>query len=511
MTDPTWVYARTAAWIAATAISLAALIRWCVDRWTTRRGLVLAEFWSQEPDLSKELQNRIAAYLESVLTPGAAKRVNRLPAVVSAADRVIATRMLRRLRASYIVYGDIFKGSEKAKAEPHLLQVASRAVFHIDLFTNEVIPAFSRRSELAYRLATAPRVREYDFPPEFSMELQALMDVLASNANRLANDSLATMRFLRSAIRVCETVDTPAVDAMTADLARLVDKHEGPAQALELVHRRANRQFPSPAPDLLRAAYEFAFKLSELAPNSRAAHLHNEGVSWLQRAADQAADPERDVTLYNLAMAVDVEPGGANQDQALWLLEQVVSMSRYYRRAWYVHRHLGSIYWQKHLEDSDERTVEWAKAAAAYYARAIRKRPRARWFHLDHNGFYSIRRGFERFPIMYANAADAHRAAGHSWRGSIKGIQAARERRRMLRIATEAAARGEWARAYAYFDWSRIGWGDAEDVLAHVATPLSGERMNLQPRLVQDAWDRAYSRFPDVVDDLRSDLEERWP
>lgn len=508
--DTRWPEVRNTIWAVSLAVSVVAFARWSIDRWNTRHGLALTVFWSTDPSLSRELQNRIATYLNDVLSPQAAKRVNRLPVIVSGADRAQALSLLRGLRASYVLYGDIFDASGKAIAEPHILKRVTRTIIHMDLFLRDITPSFTRRSELVYRLATTSEVKEYELPPEFGKELRALIALLASDAAQLASDPSESIRFLRSALHECHDAETPTVDAMTADLARLVETQEGPGQALALVRQRADRHSPLPAPDLLRAAHEFAFKLSVVTDDEYAVALRELGVSWLRRAASQEADPERDVTLYNLALAVDADSEGFPQEESLRLLVQVLSMSPFYRRAWYAHRQLGSHFWRRHLHSDTPDGVRWAKRSARHYARAIRRRPRARWFYLDHNGIFSLRKTFERLPIMYANTADAHIAAGHSLRGNVRRTQAFRERRRMIKIATDAAERGEWERAYAYFDWCRIGWSDTDDLLAHVASALSGERINLPARLIQRAWDDAYARFPESVDELRTALEKRW-
>lgn len=501
-----WPKWRNIAWLVAITVSAISLTRWQVDKYRTHRGLLVPAFHSRQRGLDLELQNRILTHLHENLSPTATKRVHPLSVVVGSADWNLARRLHRHLRAGYVVFGDIFTTEPDAQAFARVLQSVDRHFFHLDLHTRDVTPSFSRRAELFYRLSPAPEVKSYEYSPNFGIELETLIRVLSADAEMVANEPENAMALLSNALGTCIETQSPQVDALVADLAGLADLVEGPQSALRLVYSRAERAEPEPAPDLLRTAHHIAFKLAEFAPlnTSDSQELIDLGIGWLRRAARQEADPERDVTLYNLAGAL------RGTEESLRLLREVTRLSPFYRRAWYVHMELGSAYWYKAIECQGAERSRWAAIAARHYSKSIWRRPKSRWFYVEPKGSIALRRKFERRPIMYANAADAHREAGNSGRYGWYRANAVRIRARMLNTALSAGDHGEWARAYSYFDWARTGRQDSDDVRAHVGFALAAEASAFPEHLVERAWKEADRMPGDQLAAVGNELRDRW-
>lgn len=511
--NPAWSHSRNVLWTFSIALSATALTRWRLDRWRTRRGLVIPLFFSRNNAVALELQNRIVTHLQDNLPHSASVRIHRLPIIVGGADKVLARSLHRRLNATYLLYGDISVTDSYTKAFPRIFQRIERPFYHFDFNTRDITPAFTRRAALFYRLSPAPQVTDYEYPPEFGDELEALLRLITADVAVIAQQSRTAFSLMSNALKVCIDKQTPQVDALVSELALIADREQGPDLALQIVYPRAQRAEPEPAPDLLRTAHQAAFRILEMTPlsTSDADDLAQLSISWLRRAAAQESDPKRDITLYNLAHALATHGDVSEEEEAIRLLHEVRNLSPFYRRAWYVHRELGAIYWQQFHESGEGVNCSvFAKRSARHYSKAISKRPRTRWFYRLRDGNLVLRHQFERLPIMYANAADAHLVAENGLRGKWYTMRSNQLRHRMLKIARAAGDHSNWQRAYAYFDWARTGWKDVYDVYAYVGCAFAGERSGRPQHLVEQAWQEAESRYPEMTPVVRETLEERW-
>jgi tetratricopeptide (TPR) repeat protein len=378
----------------------------------------------------------------------------------------------------------------------------SRPVFHKDYFTKDVTPAFTWKAKLAHRLSVSRDVTVYELPPELATELDALMRVMAGEALRMGQDPAAVESLLTDVLTICGNNQSPRVDFLVADLAEALLQQGKFQEALALTRPRADRPDPAPAPTLLRTAHHAVFETLEAVPLDQhtSQQLHAVGVNWLRRAARDLADPGRDQSLYNLVMALD----GDDPDQAreaVELLHELRRVSPQYRSAWYVYRLLGALSWQHVIAaDHQKDRRDAATVSARWYSRAIRARPRAKWFYVDQTGAFHFRARFHRSPIMHANAAEAHRTAGHSVREKYHGTRAEYARKRLYDAATRAASRDDWWGAYVNYDRARTSWRDELDIVIGVGRAISAQACDFLPaHLVERFWLEA-TDAPEPVD-----------
>lgn len=487
-----WPTVRNSVLVGALVGGAIPLGRWRWDRWKTRGGLVLPIFGGPaSAEHAGAVQSRVAGYLRDVLPPEASRRLHGITAVVSSADRDMALKLYRRLRARFLVYGDLVERDNAVHAHARVIECVERPIFHKDYFTKDITPAFTWKARLAHRLSVSRDVTDYELPPELTAELDALMRVLAAEVLRTGNHPAAVERMLADVLAICGHNQSPRVDFLVADLAEALLQQGKFQEALAWVRPRADRSGPPPAPILLRTAYHAVFETLEARPldEHTRQQLHIAGVNWLRRAARDLADPGRDQSLYNLVMALD----GEEPDQvkeAVELLHELRRISPQYRSAWYVYRLLGAMTWQEVTAAEDKQTQRNAAAACArWYSRAVRARPRAKWFYVDQLGGFSFRARFHRSPIMHANAAEAHSKAGHPMRERYHATRAARARKRLYDDATRDAKRNYWWGAYVNYDRAWASWNDEMDVTIRVGRAVSAEAGGFLPaHLVERFW-----------------------
>lgn len=487
-----WPTVRNLTVVSALVGGVLVLGRWHWDRWKTRGGLVLPLFGGPaSADHAGPLQSRVAGHLQDVLPPEVSRRIHRISAVVSSGDRELASKLHRRLQARFLVYGDLVERHEKVQAHTRVMERIARPVFHKDYFTKDVTPAFTWKARLAHRLSASRDVTDYELPPELATELNAIMRVMAGEVLRMGNDPAAVESMLTDVLTICGNNQSPRVDFLVADLAEALLQQGKLQEALALTRPRADRPDPPPAPTLLRTAHHAVFESLEALPldQHRRQQLHAAGVTWLRRAAQDLADPGRDQSLYNLVMALS-EDDPVQVEEAVELLHELRRISPHYRSAWYVYRLLGAMTWRDVTSADDRKDrLRAATASARWYSRAIRARPRAKWFYVDQTGTFHFLARFHRSPIMYANAAEAHESAGHPVRGKYHGTRAARARKRLYEAATRAAKRDDWWGAYVNYDRARTSWQDELDVIIGVGRAISAQASGFLPdHLVERCW-----------------------
>jgi hypothetical protein len=188
--------------------------------------------------------------------------------------------------------------------------------------------------------------------------------------------------------------------------------------------------------------------------------------------------------------------------------------------------------------DDEARVRAAGKEAGRWYSRTLRARPRVqvhatgrRW------PFVHVHR-LPPSPILYANAHDGHRQAGHRIRAWWFERRFQRIRGKLMKCAAERLEEQQWAFAYANYDWCAIvgRYDTLEDIAhAHVAVCLwkmgddghaeaewsrARERgcWALMARAELAAWFEEIGIDPSVPGDETTDIDEileqcegQWP
>lgn len=471
------------AWTGLILLSVAGIARW---RWHRRRSraLVVARFSavSGHEGMAARVQELCMTSLQDKLPSDLLQLVHSVPAVVGPADQSYAVRLRRRLRGTYLVHGRVDERPGGGWAVfARVVQPADRDVVHVDWFTRDITPARARWSHLFELLTPSKEVVVEEYPLEFSNELEAIVRGLAGQVAAAFEDDERAERLLRTAISKAPGSTSHQIDQLRIALARVLDRADRRAEALALLRERARNENPSPA--LLRELGLLSFGVGREAtlgdPDPTEAQ---EAIAALRRAAEYDADPQRDLTLYNLALMVWNDGGDAGREEGEQIIAELLRTSSFYRRAWYVHFHHGAAHYHLALKAQEEGDEESArrhfKRAARHYSRGIRLRPRFRFFWPEGPTISFLHR-FRRVPILYANAKDAHQGAGHRIRAWWYERRFEQRRRKLMKIADKAFGRGEWDRAYAYYDWAIVGRWDEDEVLVRtikaVVTRQCGE------------------------------------
>jgi hypothetical protein len=190
---------------------------------------------------------------------------------------------------------------------------------------------------------------------------------------------------------------------------------------------------------------------------------------WLNVASADTTDPVRDLTLYNLQQQL------ANQgrhDEAEAIVDGLLSSHRsHYRRAWYLLRIKGFLFWSRALESASAGNPEASRAAfaasASFYARAIWHRPKIEYRRAK---LYRPPRA-RRIPIppkMYGNTFDAYRAAGRPIRARFFLWREKRARARVMRMAEKALQEERFEDADRRFVWAIVGRNDDWDMHSYI-------------------------------------------
>jgi hypothetical protein len=289
------------------------------------------------------------------------------------------------------------------------------------------------------------------------------------------------------------------IDDIRAELARLLHENGQIEDALALLRPRAFGADPSP--ELCRTLGGFLWRLCDpvrfpLDDSTRKA-ISDESVYCYRTAAAVRSDPLRDQSLYNLALSTP------DEDEAERLLAELLATSRYYRGVWYVHREIGARAWLhfERLQASDSvAATNMVRRAARSYSKAIRSRPKVRFERTRSVPWLRVHT-YERRPIMYANALDAHREAEHRFRTWWLTRRLHRLRAQNLRKAEEGLRSGDYERAYAYADWAAVGIGDLPDLAAHVWRAIAlYQRGPEWTAGAETLWAEAVERFGDDAD-----------
>jgi tetratricopeptide (TPR) repeat protein len=481
------------AWAGVFALGLQGVLRWHWHRGRARRALVLARFGGAQAR-SVEAQELMLTSLRDSLDPASVDRVHAIPAVLGTAGAERARRVRRRLRAWLLVYGRVSEQDGSWGVFARLLRPVG-GVRHWDEHTRDVTPVKRSWGERVELLSPTERVSAVEYPLRAADELQSIIKASAGQAAFFLGDLVRARPLLQDALVDVGESESAAIDALRASLAEVLLASEEVEPALDLLRQRAAAGGASP--DLLRMLHQAlrAAAAAGIEPEDRA---YEESVRALREAASHQADPQRDMTLFNLSMTLQGGPSEEERAEALSLLEGLESASPFYRRAWYLHRLLGSNAWAQAIAAEAEGKPELRKRclviAGQRYRRAIRLRPRIGLLVWSH----SRRLLWTVYPpaaILRANLADVHDALERQWRGRWQWWRCERKRVRLLRRGLRRFSAGQWELAYANFDWAFVGRHDFRDTIALVYRAVAAWQYGDEEEALR-SWRLAVARQP---------------
>lgn len=466
--------------VALTAsLGLLGVLRW---RWHRRdRPMLIVPLFSTvagDEGRATRAQELIIDTLGQLLTPEERARVHAVPTVVSPADRPFANALLLRLRALYVVYGRIDERPDGAwSIFAGVAASGTGAITHLDWHTRDRTPGEATWDLIVARLTPARGVADEPDPLLFSGELATLVRAVGGRVALLLGDNERALKLLREALAASGSSTSHVIDDVRSELAVALVRQGDRPEALRLLRERARGENPSP--ELLRTLARFLGPQPGDFVIRQTDDEREEAIEALRRAAKSRSDPKRAMTLYNLS----VDLGMRSEDsraESIERLEEAMEASRYYRRAWYVRRTLAAHHWhtaQRFATDGLEPEARQEyKAAARWYSRAIRSRPRVRFGYWTGAGRVLLQR-FPPSPLLHANAHDAHREAGHRFRASWHRRRSGRRRSYHFRWGFKRAEKGEWERAYANFDFVRVGLIDQTEMVSSVMVAISLQQM----------------------------------
>ena len=454
----------------ATVLGVQGIARWKFHRRRARGALVVPLFESSDLQQAKQVQDLVMTALLDHLSDEEAEQVHRVPTVAGPAGRPFVRCLWRRLRAHLVLHGEVRERSDGQLAVyARVLAPAEPEVMHMDPHTRDITPIKTTWRHLFQRLTPENPVSEIEYPLEFAGELEAVIRGTAGQVALALEDYPRAERRLTEALAVRPHSAAHSLDRLRVDLALTIAAQGRDKEAIKQLRKRARQADASP--ELLRTLCRL-FAQTEHDPQLSLSTPQRlgEAISLLRRAAEDRADSQRDMTLYNLA---NLLAAGTPQQkaEAKQLIDDLLRSRSHYRNAWYVKRERGAIAWNELIEAweaGDQQSVrERGKEAAQWYGRAIRARPRVRFFWRDGPRVWPYRR-FPPAPILHANARDGHEQAGHLLRTIWHEWRFHRKRKRLLQQGEKDFRSGHFESACAAFDWATVGRADRPEIGAHV-------------------------------------------
>jgi hypothetical protein len=430
-------------------------------RWRRERkaltGFVVPLFAGPEAE-AREVQRLILTRLRDELSPEEAAMVFAIDAVVGPEDRDFAEKLWERLDALFVVHGEVRPRADVGRysVDARVLQPAFE-VLHLDPHTKDVIPHKVRWRFGVSRLTPQQRaVHAGAFPPDFARELEAIVQGFGGMLASVVRDDERAVKLLREAIARAPRSRSHLIDMMRVFLARSRARLGEPDAALNELRARA--QEGDASPELLRTIHHIIFVRAKEAQRPQIHAERAEGIQCLREAAGHRSDPAREQTVYNLSNILAFGSEAEDAEAGELLLELTQSPS--YRRAWYVHRDLGGRAWYDHVTKcaaGDHVGCQVAaREAARRYSLAVRFRPRVAFLRADGTGRRRLVRRFPPGTVIFANARDAYRNSGQRLRQAWYSIRFRELRRRCRRRGRRAIRRGDYQRAYEWFDWGVV-------------------------------------------------------
>lgn len=440
-------------------IGVQGIVRWRITRRKARSKLVVPLFRCGSPEKAIEIRDTIVKTLQDHLSPEEMKVIYLLPAIVGLAQRDFAAKLCARLRAFVLLQGEIRQEAGGAWSVYAATCHRDANIRHIDPHTRDETPAKVRWKWAFENLSGVPNIPQTEYPLEFAHELRAVIQGIAGQVSEYLGDPERAVTLLDEAIAVAPTSTSPQIDQLRLFKAKALAAVGKRTEGLELL--RARCQEGDASADLLRTLAHLLVAPSGGAEEAEAL----EAMEVLRKAAEDRSDPRRDQTLYNLSQLTMYSPNPADRDEATALMLELSNSSSHYGDAWYVKRALGSMAYGKFLEGFHAGKVDKERAAEAarWYSRAIRARPKVRFFFTNpRSKRVEVISRFQTPPIMFGNAKDGHHFAGHRFRSAWYEMRFQVTRRRFMWKGERAMRKGKYRSAIAWFDWvASVGRHDA--------------------------------------------------
>jgi tetratricopeptide (TPR) repeat protein len=469
------------------------IVRWRIAKHHSRGAVIVPVFSCSSTGKAKETQDTIMSTLQDHLTQEEMESVYRIPATIGRSDRDFAARLCKRLSAFLVLQGDVRESDgDKWSVYASVCQPLDRVVTHIDPHTRDRTPAKADWRWIFRRLTGVDEIPQREYPFEFANELRAVIQGTAGQLAVKLDDFKRAESLIQEAMRVAPTSRSAQIDVLRIDRAKALVALGRFEEALRLLRKRSTQSDASP--ELLRFLDWLLW--GPMNPNRTKANAQ-EAVAALRQAAKDRGDPQRDMTLYNLAQRLVGSTSGSEQNEAEQLMLGLAKSKGHYRHVWHVKRGLGAIAYTKWLAGFHKGSPDPTLAAEAgmWYSRTLRARPKFKLFYKTEVG----RRPFTRFPvppILFANARDGHQHAGHMLRARWYESRFHWKRRRMMKRGLKWLGKSEWRRAEANFDWCRtVGRGDPTEIKAEVLHGIAVLQYGDEEG-AEEGWARAFALNP---------------
>jgi Tfp pilus assembly protein PilF len=425
--------------------------------------------------------------------------VRAIPAVVGPDAARFAHRLLVRLRALYLVYGEIRQTKTGGYQVFGRLAVRAGQIEHRDWHTRDKTPQRTIWHILHQKLTPEADVQDVEYPFEFANELQAILRSVEGLIFEQLGQSDQAEESLREALAVAPDSESSAIDGIRMSLARVIFAQGRHDEAIDLLRRRPN-QVTASADLLVLLAHLLSSLYDPSNPWGRTADpsVDAEILELLRRAAKDVANHRWDLFRYNLAVKLLLRD--EHRGEGLAIIEELLHSRSHYRRAWYIRRLVAVAYWNR-AQDSmregrEDEARRVAKQAAKWYSRSIRARPK---FRIVRRRRLRVElRRYQRSAILHANARDAHQLAANRIRARYHHWRFRRRQNQLIELGNQGLSEQDWGKAYANFDWAIVGYKDDSEVMALVGKAIAIQQLgNLQ--LAAELWHQANENDPQLA------------
>lgn len=467
-TSPGGQVQATGVWLAF-VIGVTGSARWLYHRKHASKAVVVALFSGVDVRSANALQRHCISLLADRLTQEEMRGVHAIPVVVGENEPRRASRLVRRLGASSLLYGH---ATERNSWNVRARIVEERDIqgWHWDQHTADTTPSLRAWYWLVSKLTPSPQV-EYGYPSEFTNELEAIISAIAGEVAYEAGDFERAVRLIEAALRVAPASRSHRIDELRCVLAwaTFMARKETPDALVEANQILEARIWQGDASaELIRLFVSWQVRIVSIAEElgeQIPANATASRIELLRKAADQRSDPLREMTLYNLAIHLFQVPAADSQQECIDILTDLANHSRYYRHRWYVTLALGARHWYRAEElartgDAPPEGVSEYRMAAQLYARAIRERPRYRLFR------ERIMTTFPIPPSMLANTRDACLRSEYKRRAAWYELRFQVARKRAIKRGLKAMRRHAWDAASDEFERAAVGRQDDAEVAA---------------------------------------------
>lgn len=497
--------------LALAVLSVSGLIRWAASSSPPPLLVIPLFACPTNPARGREVQSLIVTSLQDHFGPRIRFGIRSIPVGIGRDQAQKAQRILKRLGAFHLIYGDIRDlGVDTFSVYARLLIGLDPPVTHLDPHTKEQIPIRGSWSALIDRLSPAQRVEDVEYPLEFANEIEAIIRSLEGELYSFARRDDLAVKTLQAALSLAKDSESSAIDRVRVLLA-WSHYHLGERQeAVDLLRNHASKHQVSA--HLLRNLAALLVQVADPddpfeKPILDMSYARQLAFELLERAEKDRTDPLRDQTRYNLAQFKPTDIQGT--ESTVEILTALLNSRSHYRRVWYVRRDLAAAHWRLFTEFKQlgelERAATEVALSAHWYSRAIRRR--RRWTIWRDRLVIRFKR-FHVPPILYANAHDAHREADHRIRARYHAWRMHRVRVRLLDRAVASLMLNDWPSAYVDFDRAETGrLGDVAEMYSLVGRAITLGRMGADAA-AEGCWNEAVSINEQSARSIRHLLQE---